>query len=315
MLPIPPVWAEKETYVDFNLWASTGQTKWRHDASKLDPDNGVPTSELDYQGIDSNIVEVSVWQELNLGHQLQFTIGKGTINDGLLVDDDYVSASGAVNLNTTRTDAHRYSRTHSDIDGGGLLYLEGKFLPEALMLNYRRLQAKLGFGLHYWQEEYIATDVRKVECTKINGCFDESIDLSNTTVITNTAKWRGLGIALDSRLELTQKLRLKLNINYYPLMYLVNEDIHHLRTTGPDALGQNPSIRMHGKGTGFDLFAGFAFQANKAFSAHLGYQLWERRVKSQVITFYGPNGGSSSASLMDFTTRRGGLIGGVTLLF
>ena len=316
LYPLSPVFAENDTRFDFNLWASSGQTKWRHDASMLNPDYGVPSSELDYQNVNSNVAEIRASRELNNAHQVRLTIGTGFIDSGTLVDDDYVSASGAVTYNTTQTGAHRFSRTHSDIEGNGLFYLKGEFLPAGLAYKSGLMELQASFGLHYWEEEYVATGIRQIECTALthpdlNCAPAGTVAYTGITVITNTVQWTGLGLGFDSKFDLIGRLELNIDFTYYPILSLVNEDIHHLRTD----LNQDPSVRMTGNGTGYDLFAGFNVQFRKELSAHIGYRVWERRVNDQVITFYDAYGGSSSANLMDFTTRREGFMGGITLIF
>lgn len=129
-----------------NTWVTEGQTKWRHDASALDPDLGVPSSELDYQGVDSNIVELSIYNKLPSGHSLKLSIGAGSIDNGVLVDDDYLSASGAVTYGATQSGAHRFSRTHSDIDGSGLFYFKGEFTPQDFISALPLLILVLAWG-------------------------------------------------------------------------------------------------------------------------------------------------------------------------
>lgn len=303
--------ADEGLVVDFNSWISTGQTKWRHDASAQNSDYGVPTSELDYQGVNSNVVEVRVMNILPSGQNLRLTVGKGFIDDGTLVDDDYLSASGAINLGATQSGAHRWSRTHSDIDGNGLFYLKGEFIPDNLQYSTSWIDVGFSFGLHYWQEEYTASGIRQIECTLPSYCTPGFTGYSGVTVITNRVEWTGLGAAVESLFNFTERFALQLDFTFYPVMSLVNEDTHHLRSD----LSQDPSIRMTGDGLGYDFIAGFKLQINRKFSAQLGYRVWERWVENQTITFYGASGGSSSARLMNFKTRREGIFGGVEFEF
>jgi len=305
---------EGQTFT-FNTWMSQGQTKWRHDASALDSDYGVPSSELDYQGVNSQVAEIGMLAFLPTGHSLNLIFGTGVIDEGTLVDDDYLSASGAVNWGATQSGAHRFSRTHSDINGSRLFYFKGEFTPQDFHINNTLADIRFSFSLHRWEEEYTATGIRQIECTILtppNNCLPAgSSVLSGVTVITNKVEWTGVGIAMDSLFNLSNKLSFKLDLTYYPLMSLVNEDTHHRRSD----LAQDPSIKMTGTGTGYDLTTLFQYQFSERFSFHLGYRLWERWVKNQTITFRGASGGSSSADLMDFRTRREGFMTGITLQF
>ncbi len=320
LLTPTPSFASNDIEYSFNTWITQGQTKWRHDASASNSDYGTPTSELDYQGIDSQVLEVGALSHLSTGHSLRFAVGTGLISGGTLVDDDYLSASGAAYYNATQSGAHRFSRTHSDIDGNGLFYLKGEFLPKDFQISNSLLQLNLGFGFHYWSEEYTATGVRQVECTTLThpdlSCNPAgTVSYTGVRVITNKVEWTGFGITMDGLFPLSDKLGVKFDATYYPLMSLVNEDIHHLRTTGSSALAQDPSIRMTGNGTGYDLEATLQYRFSPKAAAHLGYRVWDRWVKDQTITFFGASGGASSATLMDFRTHRDGFIAGFDFQF
>lgn len=312
LLPVSAL-AEEELEFGINTWLSSGQTKWRHDASRLNTNYGVPTSELDYQNVDSSVTEVSAKKHLTNGNSLTFTFGTGAIDGGTLVDDDYLSASGAQNLGATQTGAHRFSRTHSDIDNSHLFYLGAEFLPRDLQLTNAALNLRVGLGIHYWQEEYKAFNLRSIECTLPNDkCYPVGTSTySGTNVISNTVEWTGVGLGVEGLWTLTEQLRFQLDMTFYPYMNLVNEDIHHLRGD----LSQDPSVRMTGNGFGYDLQAGVKMQLQRNFAVHLNYRLWERWVENQTITFYGANGGASSANLMDFKTRREGVTAGISLFF
>lgn len=306
--------AQDEMEFSFNTWMSQGRTKWRHDASALSPLVGVPTSELDYQGVNSRIAEVGVINHLPAGHDLKLTLGVGSISEGTLVDDDYFSASGAAYYGTTQSGAHRYSRTHSDIDGSGLFYFKGEFSPKDFQINNAQANIRFSFDVHRWEEEYTATGVWQIECTSpgVSCAPAGTVSALGRRVITNKVEWTGVGIAMDSLFHLTDNLGIKLDVTYYPVMSLVNEDTHHLR---PDDFAQDPSIRMTGNGTGYDLATILQYRFAAKFSAHLGYRIWQRAVRNKTITFYYPDGTASSADLMDFRTRRDGFIAGVELQF
>ena len=305
---------QEDMHFSLDTWVTEGQTKWRHDSGH--PRFGVPTSELDYQGVNSTVVEFGVLRQLAKGHDLEISIGAGSIDSGLLIDDDYLSASGATYYGATQSGAHRFSRTHSDINGSDLFYLNGRFAPVDFHLDGKFVDIQFSFNYQYWEEEYKAIGVRSVECTVLGDtditCLPAGSSTAlNKTVITNKVQWSGFGIAIDGVLNLTSKLALDLDAVFYPMMTLKNDDTHHLRGD----LAQNPSIRMTGNGMGYDMTLGLRYHLAERFNAHIGYRVWERWVKNQTITFYGSNGGSSSSDLMDFRTRREGFIAGVSFQF
>ncbi|MDH5389506.1 MAG: hypothetical protein OEY06_13800 [Gammaproteobacteria bacterium] len=110
---------------------------------------------------------------------------------------------------------------------------------------------------------------------------------------------------------LSNRWTLLIDATYYPLMDLVNDDIHHQRSD----LAKNPSARMTGKGNGYDLMAVLRVQLTHQLSAHLGYRRWERWVENQTLTSYLSDGSSSTARLMDLSTHRDGLVAGLAWLF
>ena len=308
--------AQEEMEFSIRYWMSHGQTKWRHDASTLNSLYGKPTSELDYQRVNSNIQEVGIIKALSQGHDLKLTLGMGGINEGRLVDDDYLSASGAEYYGATQSGAHRFSRTHSDINGGGVFYFRGEFFPKDFQYNAAQVNIHFGLGMHYLREEYRASGVTSVECTVLThpdlNCLPAgSSAYQGVTVITNIVEWTGLGIAMDNNIMLSQDIQLQVDLTYYPIMSLNNEDTHHLRSD----LAQNPSVRMSGNGTGYDFSAVLKYQFSREVSAQFGYQIWDRSLKNQSITFYGSQGGSSTAKLMNFRTHRDGYIAGLKFIF
>lgn len=304
--------AEEDTRFSLNTWVSQGETRWQHDASKENPRWGVPSSELDYQDVNSNVLEVQMHSTLPSGYELSLSIGAGWIESGLLVDDDYLSASGAVYYSASKSGNHRFSRTHSDINGNILSFFNGSFSPKDFIFRNGRHDLRFGFALHYWHEEYTATGVRQIECTTSALCSPAgSSSHAGETVITNKVEWTGFGVGLDYELKLLGNLLVQLDLTYYPLMSLKNEDTHHLRGD----LAQDPSISMTGNGTGYDMLAGFKLNLSDRASAHIGYRVWQRYVQNQTITFHFSDGTSSSSDLMEFKTRRDGFIAGFIFQF
>jgi len=307
----------KETTFSLTRWASEGQTTWNHDASFLDPELGNPSSELDYQNLRSDVIEFGIRSQLKTGHDFQINIGLGEIKQGLLVDDDYVSALGAVLNNTTQTGEHRFSRTHSDISGDDLFYLKGTITPKNLVFRPAFGLIRFSFGGQYWTEQYKAYGVTQVECTALDLTKDircspaGTVGYEGVNVITNKLTWVGASVEMDGMVGLAQGLVFKFKLVLLPILSLENEDTHHLRTD----LAQNPSIRMDGDGYGYDIDAGLAYYFSNTISAHLSYRKWLRQVEDQTITFYGASGGSSSARLNKFTTTRDGLAAGIDILF
>lgn len=311
LLPCQTISADQPVF-NLDIWSTSGQTKWRHDASYLNSRLGVPSSELDYQKIDSNILEFKMTETLPNGNGISIAIGAGLIEGGLLIDDDYLSAEGATFYSASQSGNHRFSRTHSDIDNSDMYYFSGELSPQNLSSRNNRYEAQFNFSFHYWHEEYRAYGITQIECTTLTLCDPAGTSgYSGVNVITNKVTWFGLGAGIDFELNVINSLAYYLDFTFYPFMSLQNEDTHHLRTD----LAQNPSISMTGYGTGFDFMTGIRLYYSDEASFHLGYRVWERDVKNQTITFHSASGGGTSATLLNFKTRRDGLIAGFSMMF
>ena len=303
--------AQDKTF-SLTRWSSEGQTKWNHDASFLDPELGNPSSELDYQNLKSDIVEFGIRSQLKTGHDLQINIGLGEIKSGLLVDDDYLSAQGAIFYSATQTGEHRFSRTHSDINGDDLFYLKGVITPKNMVFRPSFGLIRFSVGGQYWTEQYRAYGIEQIECTTLTLCSPAgTVGFAGVNVITNKVTWAGVSVEMDGMLGLAQGLVFKFKFAFLPILSLDNEDTHHLRTD----LAQNPSIRMQGNGYGYDGELGLAYYFSNTISAHLDYRIWARGVEDQTITFYGASGGSSTARLNEFITVRYGMAVGIQMVF
>ena len=111
--------------VGLGMWMSQGRSNWNHDASSLNSLFGNPTSALDYKDVWSNIVELNARLFYKKGFSLKGQIGYGAITEGTLIDDDFVSASGATFYGTSVNGPHRFSRTESDIGDSYVIYVNG----------------------------------------------------------------------------------------------------------------------------------------------------------------------------------------------
>ena len=304
--------AEEEPVFTLNSWLSTGQTKWRHDSTGPLSYNGYPSSELDYKNLDSTVLELNIGNTLHNGNRFQLSFGTGSITGGLLVDDDYINANGAIALGASQSGNHRYSRTHSDLNDSYLFYFDGKVYLREFDVEEERYKSQFYLAGHYWYEEYVATSLTQIECTVLSECYPAgTVIYSNANIITNAVQWAGVGLGAEVDLKLFDTLKYYLDFTFYPIMSLYNEDTHHLRGD----LAQNPSISMQGIGTGIDLMTGVKYSLSERASIHLSYRYWQRTVNNQTITFHYPGGYSSSFNLIRFRTSRDGLMAGLTFEF
>ncbi len=297
--------------VGLGAWISQGRSNWNHDSgSSL---FGNPTSALDYKDVWSNIVELNARLVHNKGFSLKGQIGYGAITEGTLIDDDFVSASGATFYGTSVSGPHRISRTESDIGDSYVFYVNG----DVGLLFYRfagnkgLVNAVLGF--QYWREKYVARGVRQLECTSV-GTFCNAVGTESflgTKAISNTVNWTSLKVGGEGQMTFWDRLTIEAKAIALPLAWLHNEDVHHLRSD----LAKNPSIKMTGLGYGFNLEGGVRLRIFDQFFLHGGYRYWWLHVEDGDIKFRSASGGNSTVDLNEFRSFRHGATFGVSYLF
>ena len=299
--------------VGLATWISQGRSNWSHDASSLSSLLGNPTSALDYKDVWSNIVELNARLIHRLGFSLKGQIGYGAITDGTLIDDDFVSASGATFFGTSVGGPHRISRTESDISDSYVFYLNGD-----LGLLFYHFAGNKGLvnavlGVQYWREKYVAHSVRQLECTSV-GTFCSAPGTESAVgrkAITNTVQWTSLKVGGEGKMTFWDRLTVEGKAIAIPLAWLHNEDIHHLRTD----LQGNPSFEMTGLGYGFNLEGGVRLRVFEQFFIHGGYRYWWLTVEDGDWKNFPVSGSSSTANLNEFRTFRHGATFGVSYLF
>ena len=297
--------------VGLATWISQGRSNWSHNArSSL---LGNPTSALDYKDVWSNIVELQARVFHKQGFSFKGQIGYGAITEGNLIDDDFVSASGATFYGASVNGPHRISRTDSDIGESYVFYLNGD-----LGLLFYRFAGNKGLmnavlGVQYWREKYVARGVRQLECTSVgtfcNVAGTESV--IGRKAITNTVQWTSLRIGGEGEITFWDCLTLDAKVIAIPLAWLYNEDVHHLRTD----LQHNPSFEMSGLGYGFNLEGGVRVRVFDQFMIHGGYRYWWLTVQDGNWKNFPTSGASTTANLNEFRTFRHGATFGVSYLF
>ncbi|WP_447970817.1 hypothetical protein [Nitrospira sp. M1] len=294
-------------------WMSQGRSNFNHDASNLSSLLGDPTSALDYKDVWSNIVELNARLVHKKGFSLKGKIGYGAITDGTLIDDDFVSASGATAFGASVSGPHRISRTESDVSDSYVFYLNG----DVGLMFYRfagnkgLVNAVLGF--QYWREKYVARSVRQLECTSV-GSFCRAVGTASfvgTKAITNTVQWTSMRVGAEGEMTFWDRLTFEGEAIALPLAWLHNEDRHHLRTD----LRGNPSFKMTGLGYGFNLEGGVRLRIFEQFFIHGGYRYWWLNVEDGDWENFPASGGGSTANLNEFRTFRHGATFGMSYRF
>ena len=215
------------------VWVTSGYTL-----------NSISRSELRWKGVDSVVPELNVdfvWNRL----VFMGGVGGGAINQGVLIDEDFLD----------RDHQARSSRTRSDVDDDGLFYLNTD-------VGYRALRwgtpGQLGFvdalaGYQYWHERYVAFGATSGFPSVVAAIS------SNAKVITQDYYWHSLRLGGRTQVPLFGGLSLKGRAFLVPWSYSIVDDIHHRRSD----LRHDPSF--HGEASG-----GLCFQADGG----LTYQVW-----------------------------------------
>lgn len=290
--------------VGVGTWVSLGGTKWDHDASAVDPTLGNPTSELEYKDTRSIVAEVQGRMTYDEWLFVQGSGGYGGIDDGTLIDDDYVSALGATTFGTSVSGAHRVSRTESDIDGDYLWYVNLDVGMTLFRFSENRGAIRTFLGYQHWREQYTGRGVYQVECTAVGTLCSApgTVAFAGTAAITNKVDWDSLRLGAETDVLITRWLTLWLSAAYVPFAALSNEDTHHLRTD----LQQDPSFSMTGTGQGYDLEAGARVRVLENLYVHAGARYWDRFVNDGEWRNHPVAGASSTLNLNKLRTQRYG---------
>jgi len=290
-------------------WTSDGETSWNHDASAIDPRLGNPSSELTYKKVKSNVIEVSGrWQGERLYTKAAY--GVGDASDGTLVDDDFVSASGAALFGTSVSGAHRFSRTHSEIDGDDLSYINLTVGGQIWLTTPRKGHLNIYAGYQKWKEKYVAKGLEQIECTEtVVLCSPAGfVGFTGQRVITNEVEWESIFVGIEGAIQISHRVALSGDIAYTPKAKMDNEDIHHLRTD----LRKDPSFEMSGDGDGWNVEAKATIKIKKNLSAYIGFRYWKLEVQDGRWTSFPITGSPVNATLNELSSERKGLILGIS---
>ena len=133
--------------------------------------------------------------------------GSGNIDEGSLVDDDFLSAFGAQFFGTTQSGEHLFSRTVSHVNDTDMHYYSLKLGRNVFNRQDRRSGVGLFGQLHLWYEETRAVGIRQTVCTSPDVLCAPAgfVGFNNTTVIENDIDWRSLFIGVDAYYHLSNK--------------------------------------------------------------------------------------------------------------
>ncbi len=294
-------------------WLSTGETQWSHNASSLSSLVGNPTSKLTYKDVGTNIVEFGGKLTVLERAFLRADYGFGGIGGGRLTDDDYLSAAGATFYGTATPGAQLVSRTHSDINGNDVRYLNIDLGFTFYQFPNGKGSLSTFFGYQNWREAQSASGVTQVICTAV-GTFCRApgtVTNSGRTVISNTTSWNSLKVGVEGDYNVWSRVTLGGKVAFIPYASLENRDIHHLRTD----LAQNPSFKMTGNGLGVNAEGTVSVRLVSTLFLDLGYRFWYLSVSDGTWQSFSRTGAVSTAQLKELSTMRQGATLGLRYTF
>jgi hypothetical protein len=292
-------------------WISVGDTRWAHNASSVSG-FGNPTSKLTYKDVGTNVIELTGKAWVTPKWFGRLNAGYAGIGGGRLTDDDYGSNGGQ----------KLFSSTNSNLSGDSMWYLNADGGFRVLEYPNHRGWLEAFGGFQYWHTKYEATGLTQVACD--NSAVPASLGLTcnpagtvrnqGQTVVTNTTNWYSIRVGASTEYRFTRRLSLIGTAAFIPLSIIENKDIHHLRTSGPGALQQDPSISMLGFGIGANADLGARFMLTKNIGLNVGYRVWWNHAVDGTVTFHGTSG-SSEYPLTQFDSLRHGLTAGLNFTF
>ncbi len=326
-LCLPPVWSSagaqepeptKRVRVELGLgtWISVGDSRWSHNASVQSP-FGNPTSRLTYSDHSTNVVEFTAKVSVGPRWFGRLNIGGANIGGGRLTDDDFLRPDGG----------SPSLRTHSDISGSGMYYLNAD--AGARILNFPNSRGSLDalVGFQYWRQKHEASGVRQVSCSAAGAtidldptdpafnplCVPSNPPTPNSQLaISNTNTWYSLRTGLQTEYRITRWLSVHGSAVFKPINLFINEDTHHLRT--PSEF-QDPSFTMRGFGFGADADIAARVYFSKALSGQVGYRVWWNRMIDGTWKNHLADGRSFSFPLTEMESLRHGLTASLSYSF
>lgn len=326
VLYLPAIWSSasaqepeptKRVRVDLGLgtWISVGDTRWSHNASSQSP-LGNPTSRLTYADHSTNIVEFTAKVSVGPRWFGRLNIGGAHIGGGRLTDDDFLRPDGG----------NPSLRTHSDISGSGMWFLNADVGARILHFPNGRGTLDGLIGFQYWRQKHEAFGVRQVGCSNVGATIDLNdpstpgpdplcpiTNLDNSIhAISNTATWYSLRTGMYTEYRLFRWLSLHGSAVVKPINLFTNEDTHHLRVPSDF---QDPSFTMRGIGFGADADIGAKVYFTKTLSGQVGYRVWWNRMIDGTWKNHLADGRSFSFPLTEMESLRHGLTAGINYSF
>lgn len=268
----PAAFAQADGEAGFELgaryWASTGMTRWAHNAQGANPALGNPTSILTYDNLDASIGELYARAGFAERGFVKGNFGLGRINTGNFDDEDYFA--GQV----------KFSDTTSSVKGDRVVY------------------AGIDLGLGVWRsrgsdETALAVFAGAQRWTERVNAYGTTATVggvpnftNNVPVISNEVTWTSLRLGLEARSRLGRGVRLTGEVALIPYTRMRNEDSHYLRQS-PNDLGPVPNVINEGEGVGVQAEFELRRSFYEDYELALGGRYWRLKTTSGTNSIAG----------------------------
>lgn len=261
-------------------WYSEGRTSRSHNAQRVDPTLGNPTSVLTWTELEAHALELHGRKNLAQGGFLKGNLGFGDIRSGSLRDEDF--DVGQVRSGDTTSTVKGGSLTYASIDLGTDLW------------RFRNGKAGLFIGYQFWRESVDAFGVAPSFPP-----IDESV-----LVISNEVTWQSLRVGFAGQWNLSAPTSFMLDAALVPYAHVRDEDSHWLRQR---VLGPVPNIHSTGEGYGVQLDAELRHRVQRDWEIGAGLRYWWLRARDGEHQQAGRN-----LQLVELESQRFGLTLSVT---
>jgi hypothetical protein len=286
------IWSASGRY-----WHSMGKTTWNHDASRVNPLAGNPTSRLDYERLRGTTGEVEIRGEEATGIFGRALFGIGAITGGRLRDRDWFA--GQIKFSDTMSTVKGGTLTYAMIDGGWALS----------SLSGGPLTTRMFAGYGFWGEtapahgaRCLPDDVGNTICP-----LGEAVPTAGK-VISNQAQWHMVRLGLEAQLRIGSMLTLSGEVAVVPIGLLVNADSHRLRRD----LGPSPNIFTDGAGFGVQAQVLASVNITPNFSIGVGGRYWHMETYSESAGIRFGNKDARGLPVNRFSSDRYGLLANAT---
>jgi hypothetical protein len=268
-------------------WYSSSTSVRSHNAQKLDPRLGNPTSVLTYDDLSAHALELYGRRSFAEEWFVKGYAGLGTITGGSLRDEDF-NAGQLIDTDTTST--VKGNRLHyASIDLGLTLW------------RFETGTAGVFVGYHYWRERVDAYGVISIVDSPPLVVRTDSVP-----AITNETTWQSLRFGFAGSAAVGPKTRFAFDAAFVPYARVRDEDSHWLRqdpSAGRFFLGPAPNIHIKGDGHGFQLEAELRHELQAAWDLGAGLRYWWLRSEDGTRKALG-----TSVPIVEVESQRFGIL-------